>query len=107
MPSALAITRSRGVVMNPRTRSALAPTYAVVTCTTAMSLLGYWRTESERMACRPAIRMTTLTTMARTGRLTKRSVMRISVVLGPRRGVVGGLDVVVHRHRRVGPQLED
>ena len=53
MPSALAITRSSGVVMKPRTRSALAPTYTVVTCTTAMSLRGYWRTLSERMACKP------------------------------------------------------
>ena len=33
MPSALAMTRSSGVVMNPRTRSALAPTYAVDTRT--------------------------------------------------------------------------
>src|SRR5205809_2327255 len=41
---------------------------------TAMSLRGYWRTLRERIACKPAIRMTRLTTMARTGRLTKRSV---------------------------------
>ena len=34
MPSALAMTRSSGVVMKPRTRSALAPTYAVVKVTT-------------------------------------------------------------------------
>ena len=31
MPSALAMTRSSGVVMNPRTRSAFAPTYTVET----------------------------------------------------------------------------
>src|SRR5436309_12091117 len=74
MPSALAMTRSIGVVMNPRTRSAFAPTYTVVTCTTAMSLRGYWRTLSERIACNPAIRITRLTTIARTGRLTNRSV---------------------------------
>ena len=74
MPSALAITRSSGVVMNPRTRSALAPTYTVVTCTTAMSLRGYCRTLSERIACNPAIRMTRFTTIASTGRLTNKSV---------------------------------
>src|SRR2546428_673476 len=74
MPSALAITRSIGVVINPRTRSAFAPTYTVVTCTTAMSLRGYCRTLSERIACKPAIRITRLTTIARTGRLTNKSV---------------------------------
>ena len=41
MPSALAITRSSGVVMKPRTRLAFAPTYTVVTRTIAMSLRGY------------------------------------------------------------------
>src|SRR5687767_10801645 len=109
MPSALAITRSSGVVMKPRTRSALAPTYAVVTRTTAMSLRGYWRTLSARMDCSPAMRMTRLTTMARTGRLTKMSVsfMTASVVLRLRRRVVGGLDGVVHVHGRAVPELED
>src|SRR5436190_6424536 len=43
-----------------------------------MSLRGYWRTLSERIACRPAIRITRLTTIARTGRLMKRSVIFIS-----------------------------
>src|SRR5439155_632306 len=38
MPSALAMTRSSGVVMKPRTRSAFAPTYTVDTRTTAISL---------------------------------------------------------------------
>ena len=74
MPSALAMTRSRGVVMKPRTRSALAPTYAVRTVTTEMSLRGYCRMERVRMAWSPAIRITRLTTIARTGRLMKRSV---------------------------------
>ncbi len=74
MPSALAITRSSGVVMNPRTRSALAPTYTVDTFTTAMSLRGYCRTLSARIDCSPARRMTRLTTTASTGRRTKRSV---------------------------------
>src|SRR5579871_2754969 len=39
-----------------------------------MSLRGYCRTLSERIACRPAIKMTRLTTIARTGRLTYKSV---------------------------------
>ena len=41
---------------------------------TAVSLRGYCRTDSERIDCTPAIRMTRLTTIARTGRRTKRSV---------------------------------
>src|SRR5579872_4867 len=41
---------------------------------TAMSLRGYCRTLSERMACRPAMRITRLTTIASTGRFTNRSV---------------------------------
>src|SRR5262245_5316906 len=96
MPSALAITRSRGVVMNPRTRSALAPTYAVVTVTMAMSLRGYCRTLRERIDCRPAMRITRLTTIASTGRRTKRSVTFILAVLRLRAGVVGRRDRVVH-----------
>src|SRR5215813_5745781 len=39
-----------------------------------MSLRGYWRTLRERIDWSPAIRITRLTTIARTGRLTKRSV---------------------------------
>src|ERR1700747_1967799 len=74
MPSALATTRSIGVVTNPRTRSALAPTYTVVICPPAMSLRGYCRTLSDRIACNPAIRMTRFTTIASTGRLTNKSV---------------------------------
>ena len=50
----------------------------VDTRTTAMSLRGYCRTLSARIDCRPAIRITRLTTIARTGRLTKRSVNFIS-----------------------------
>src|SRR5437660_1166946 len=80
MPSALATTRSIGVVTNPRTRSALAPTYTVVTCTTAMSLRGYCRTLSDRIACNPAIRMTRFTTIASTGRLTNKSVNFMSAL---------------------------
>src|SRR5215831_3720334 len=107
MPSALAITRSSGVVMKPATRSALAPTYAVVTVTTAMSLRGYWRTLRERIDCSPAIRITRLTTMARTGRRMKRSVSFISAVLGLGGGVVGGLDLVVDQHGGAVAELED
>ena len=42
------MTRSSGVVMKPRTSSALAPTYTVATVTVALSLRGYWRILSER-----------------------------------------------------------
>jgi len=48
----------------------------------AFSLRGYCRTFSERMACKPAIRMMRLTTVASTGRRMKRSVkdfMRVAV----------------------------
>src|SRR5678815_2980944 len=106
MPSALAITRSSGVVMKPRTRSALAPMYAVVTVTTAMSLRGYWRTESERMDWMPAIRMTRLTTIARTGRRMKMSVIFILGIRRFRFGRVGRRDVVVHLHGGSAAQLE-
>src|SRR5215470_13472840 len=68
------MTRSSGVVMKPRTRSALAPTYVVVTVIDAFSLRGYWRTLSVRIACTPAITMIRLTTIARTGRRMNRSV---------------------------------
>src|SRR4026208_22414 len=101
------MTRSSGVVMNPRTRSALAPTYTVDTLMTAISLRGYCRTLSARIDCSPAIRMTRLTTTARTGRLTKRSAKRVSVVLLLRFWVVGGQHVVVHLDGGAVPQLED
>src|SRR5512140_2221701 len=71
-----------------------------------MSLRGYCRTLSERIDCRPAITITRLTTIARTGRLMKRSVNRMSALLRPRRGVVGRLDRVVDLDRRPRPQLE-
>src|SRR5688500_4219736 len=95
--------------MKPRTRSAFAPTYTVETRTTAMSLRGYCLTLSARTDCSPAIRMTRLTTMARTGRLMNRSVNRIacsSVVFRPWRRVVPGLDGVVHEDCGAVPQLE-
>src|SRR5436309_8427984 len=96
---------------------------------TAMSLRGYWRTLRERIACKPAIRMTRLTTMARTGRLTKRSVnltfdpppypsprrgrgtlfrerLRASVVLRLGGRIVGGLDLVVDADGGAVAELE-
>src|SRR4051812_20321602 len=108
MPSAAAMARSSGVVMKPRTRSALAPMYAVRTVTVALSSLGYWRTLSVRIACNPAMMITRLTTIARTGRLTKISVnfkgaspvLRVRVELGI------GLDVVVHDDRGAIAKLE-
>src|SRR5262249_9357208 len=107
MPSAAAMARSSGVVMNPRTRSALAPTYTVVTVTVALSSLGYWRTFSERTACRPATRMTRLTTIASTGRRMKMSVNFMALaILRLGRQLRAGLDVVLHHHRRPIPQLE-
>src|SRR5262245_33080142 len=106
MPSALAITRSSGVVIKPRTRSAFAPTYTVETRTTAMSLRGYCRTLSARIDCRPAIRMIRLTTIARTGRLTKRSVSRILTILRLRGRLVAGLDFIVDKNGRTVSKLE-
>src|SRR3954465_6802712 len=114
MPSAAAMARSRGVVTKPRTRSALAPTYTVVTVMDAFSLRGYWRTLTVRIACNPAIRITRFTTMASTGRLINRSVkdfMRNSVIpwLAIRRFrllVRFRHDVVVLRDSRAVAQFE-
>src|SRR5215216_6722400 len=47
-----------------------------------MSLRGYWRTLIVRIACKPAIRITKLTTSASTGRLMKRSVKDFMRLLG-------------------------
>src|SRR2546428_9673086 len=106
MPSALAMTRSSGVVMNPRTRSAFAPTYTVEIRTTAMSLRGYCRTLRARIDCRPAIRMTRLTTIARTGRLTNRSVRRILTILRLRSRFVTWLNLIVDENGRTVAKLE-
>src|SRR3954470_15077427 len=111
MPSAAATTRSSGVVMNPRTRSALAPTYAVVTVTAAFSLRGYCRTFSVRIAWMPAMRMRRLTTSARTGRRMK---MSVNFMRSPGRSLVHRLgrhlgvrrQLVVHHHRGVVAELE-
>src|SRR5262247_2271318 len=107
MPSALAITLSSGVVIKPRTRSAFAPTYTVATRTTAMSLRGYCRTLNARIDCSPAMRITRLTTIARTGRLTKRSVRRILTVLRLWRGLVCRLNLVVDENGCTVTELED
>src|SRR5690348_3937539 len=114
MPSAAAMLRSRGVVMKPRTRSAFAPTYAVVTVTVALCSLGYSRTLSEPMAWRPPIKITRLTTMAKTGRFTK---MSVKLLMGPSSsgyfavfglGVQVGVDgdFIVGGGRRAVGQLE-
>ena len=98
MPSAAAMARSSGVVMKPRTRSALAPTYAVRTVTVALSSCGYCRTLSVRIAWKPAMRMTRLTTIARTGRRMKMSVKLhgASAVLRVAECELRELHVVVH-----------
>src|SRR3984893_7121092 len=112
MPSAEAITRSSGVVTKPRTRSAVAPTYAVVTVMAAFSLRGYWRTFSERIACTPAITIRRFTTSATTGRRMKRSVnfMRApfpgSLVHRLRVDLRLRGQLVLHDHPRAVPQLE-
>src|SRR2546421_11956980 len=108
MPSAAAMTRSSGVVMNPRTRSALAPTYAVRTVTVALSSRGYCRTLSVRIACRPAMMMTRFTTIARTGRRMKMSVnfTRRSAIFRSGGDLGIDFDVVVHHHPRAVAKLE-
>src|SRR6266508_812974 len=107
MPSAAAITRSMGVVMKPRTSSAFAPTYRVVTMICAFSLRGYWRALIERIAWRPAITMIRFTTIAMTGRRMKRSVSFMRSFLGRlRRELRVGCEGVVHRDGGAVAQLE-
>src|ERR1035437_547890 len=112
MPSAAAIARSSGVVMNPRTRSALAPTYTVVTGTAALSLRGYCRTTRVRIAWTPAIKITRFTTRASTGRRMNRSVNFMEAARGStigrvRRQVVLRRQVVVLDYRHAVAQFED
>src|SRR5262249_21316224 len=71
-----------------------------------MSLRGYCRTLRERIDCKPAIRIARLMQMARTGRLTKRSVIFISVVLRLWRRIVAGLHLVVDCNGSAVAQLE-
>src|ERR1019366_8211346 len=113
MPSAAAMARSSGVVMNPRTRSALAPTYTVVTETAALSLRGYCRTTRLRIAWTPAIRITRFTTRASTGRRMNRSVKDfMDAPGGSTVGRTGGhvvlrRQVVVLDHGHAVAELED
>src|SRR5438874_11986050 len=100
------MARSSGVVMNPRTNSASAPTQTVVTVIDAISLRGYWRTVIVFIACKPAMRMTKLTTIASTGRLMNRSVkdfiaLFIAASRIDRRWIYLGLgcEIVVDYHR--------
>src|SRR5205814_4045492 len=65
----------------------------------AFSLRGYWRTFSERIACTPAMTISKLTTMARTGLRMKRSVKLMVGLL-----VVGGLGGDLRRRRQVVAQ---
>src|SRR5437773_1157624 len=93
--------------MKPRTRSAFAPTYVVETRTIAISLRGYCRTVRARIDCSPAIRITRFTTIASTGRLTNKSVNRISTVLGLRSRFVGGLNLVIDENGGAVSKFKD
>src|SRR5882672_9948373 len=106
MPSAAAIDRSSGVVMKPRTRSALAPTYTVLTVTVELTSRGYWRTFKVRTACAPAMMMSRLTTTASTGRRRKTSVTLMSAVLGVGLELGPLLDPIVDDDGRAVSQLE-
>src|ERR1700682_5306215 len=75
------------------------------------SLRGYWRTLSERTACKPAMTINRLTTMAMTGRRMNRSVKRMSepLELSVRRVRIDlcvGREIVLHHHRPAVAQLE-
>src|SRR5258708_1692131 len=83
----------------------------VVTVTVAFSLCGYCRTVSERMAENPAIKITRLTTMARTGRRMNKSVkdfISLPEIKSTVRRIFRRLrhDVVVNRHRRTVAEFE-
>src|SRR6266550_2226014 len=112
MPSAAAMARSSGVVIKPRTSSASAPTYTVVTVIAAMSLRGYCRTLMVLIACKPAMRITKLTTRASTGRRIKRSVkdfMPLFPLRIYRRRIYLrlGREIVVDRYRHAVAQFEN
>src|SRR5215472_14296726 len=110
MPFACAIEFSSGVVMKPATSEGSAPKYVVVTVTTAFSVRGYCSTGSSAIERSPSTSSVRLTTVARTGRSTKISVNFLmsapSLILGLGRGVVRGLDRVVHDHRHARTQLD-
>src|SRR4029079_4303420 len=67
---------------------------------------GYWRTLRVRTACRPAMMMSRLTTIASTGRRRKTSVSFMSAVLGVRFQARVRPDGVVDDDRGVVAQLE-
>src|SRR6266853_5321352 len=87
----------------------------VVTVIDAMSLRGYWRTLIVFIACKPAMRMTKLTTIASTGRLMKRSVKdfmsRISIfasrICRRRIHLRFRRESIVDRYRRSVAQFEN
>src|ERR1700704_4318680 len=77
-----------------------------------MSLRGYWRTLIVLIACKPAMRMTKLTTIASTGRLMKRSVKDCMSILGlrvhwRRIHLRFGREIVVDRHGHAVAQFEN
>src|SRR5262245_48839245 len=72
-----------------------------------MSLRGNWRTDRDRIAWIPAIKMTRLTTTASTGRRMNRSVNFILAILWLGSRVVAGLRLVVDLDRRPVAELED
>src|SRR5262245_16474314 len=67
---------------------------------------GYWRTLSVRTACRPAMMISRLTTIASTGRRKKTSVSFMSAVLGVGFQPRVRPDAVVDDDRGVVAQLE-
>src|SRR5690625_4192360 len=124
MPSALATSRSSGVVMKPWIRLAAAPKYVGLTVITAFCSSGYWRTWSSVYERSPSSRMKRLTTIASTGFLMKMSVNFIvssgfrraggsggdwgaASAVGRARVLVGaGLHFVVDHHRGVVAQAQ-
>src|ERR1700731_2863602 len=84
----------------------------VVTVMAAISLRGYCRTLIVFIACKPAMRMTKLTTIASTGRLMKRSVNDFMSIFASRihwRRIQLRLrrEVVVDRNRHSVAQFEN
>src|SRR5512141_1360843 len=81
----------------------------VVTVTTALLLTGYWRMLSSSIDRQPISRIKRLTTVARTGRLMKRSVNFMaagSVVLRSRGRIAAGRNRVVDRDRGTVAEFE-
>src|SRR5437867_5709051 len=111
MPFACAIEFSSGAVMNPATSAGSAPTYAVVTVTTAFCVRGYCSTGRSPIERRPSTKIVRLTTVERTGRSMKMSVNFLicaprSLVLGLRSRIVRRLDRVVDDHGHPCAQLD-